>query len=163
MIGALLLTFYFLSTFSVAYLFLLTFKSIQRRVFVGLKPLKRKPQFATFFIYPNCQKKALLLLTSNYIMKLSFLLFHLKKTTMFVRFTTSTNIRCRLVFAFLRSNINNCPLAFLISCTKISHTLFSALKALYNPVVTCSLLFNLERTDTQLLSSTSAFRQNCLC
>ena len=74
---------HFLRNFIVAYLFLLTFKSIQRRVFVGLKPLKRKSQFATSFIYPNYQKRRTsFILTPNYIMKLSFLLFHLEKTSL---------------------------------------------------------------------------------
>ena len=50
--GSLLLTFYFLTSFFVAYLMSLTFKCIQPRVFVGLKPLNHQPQFACFLIEP---------------------------------------------------------------------------------------------------------------
>ena len=41
--GTFLLTFYFLSTFFVSYLLFNTLKYNQRRVFVGLKPLKHNP------------------------------------------------------------------------------------------------------------------------
>ena len=61
-IDAVPLTFYFLSTLFIAFLLLLTFKGIQRRVLVGLEPLRRNPQFASSFIYPKCQTNALLLL-----------------------------------------------------------------------------------------------------
>ena len=50
--GSLLLTFYFLTSFFVAYLLSLTFKCIQPRVFVGLKPVNRQLQFAGFLIEP---------------------------------------------------------------------------------------------------------------
>ena len=51
--GTFVLTFYFLSTFFVAYLYFLTFNCIQRKVFFGLKPLKRKVQITTSFIAPK--------------------------------------------------------------------------------------------------------------
>ena len=60
--GNMSLTFYLLSTFFVAYLYFLIFQCIQRKVFVGLKPPKRKPQFATSFLDPKYNTSALLLL-----------------------------------------------------------------------------------------------------
>ena len=104
--------FYFLSTSFVAYLLLLTCKSIQLRVFVDLEALKRKPQFASSFVYNKCL--ASFILTSNYIMRLSFLPFNLK--------THQCNHVCccwnlyqyplQVSFCILRSKINNRLLFF---------------------------------------------------
>ena len=47
-----------------------------------------------------------------------------------------------------------------LPCTNISQSLFSALRAPYNPLATCLLLFNLEITDMQLTSRISAFKQS---
>ena len=79
--GTFLFTFYFVSTFFVSYLLFLTLKRNQRRVFVGLKPLKHKLWFPASFITCKYRAVALLFLFSPLItsVKLIFLLFNLKR------------------------------------------------------------------------------------
>ena len=120
-----------------------TFKCIQRRLFPGLKDLKRKPQFSSCFIDPKCQRNALLVLYQPLTksVKLIFLLFNCKIKTSVEPCLLVYNLYkypLQISVCIFRSKINSHPVVF---CS-----LFQKRSA-----ITCLLVFNLSISLLYLL------------